>query len=67
MQNELKPCPFCNKPVTFIYNSFDDAYKFSHKYGKDEENCCVIGEIWLKGRSLADARERWNRRGDNDL
>ena len=67
MQNELKPCPFCNKPVTFIYNSFDDAHKFSHKYGEDEENCCVIGEIWLKGRSLADARERWNRRGDNDL
>jgi hypothetical protein len=65
MPNELKPCPFCGKPVRFIYNSFDDAFKFSHKNGKDEENCCVIGEIWIKGKSLADARERWNRRADN--
>lgn len=62
MQNELKGCPFCNKPVTYIYNSRDDAFKFSHKYGEDEEKCSVIGEIWIKGRSLADARNKWNRR-----
>jgi hypothetical protein len=62
MANELKGCPFCNKPVTYIYNSRDDAFKFSHKYGDDEEKCCVIGEIWLKGKSLADARNKWNRR-----
>ena len=65
MPNELKPCPFCGKPVRFIYNSFDNAFKFSHKNGEDEENCCVIGEIWIKGKSLADAREKWNRRTDN--
>lgn len=62
MANELKPCPFCNKPVHFIYNSSDNAHKFSHTNAEDEENCCVIGEIWIKGKSLAEARDNWNRR-----
>lgn len=62
MPNELKPCPFCGKPMDFIYNSFDDAFKFFHKSAEDEENCCVIGEIWIEAESLADAKKRWNKR-----
>lgn len=59
--SELKPCPFCGKPVTMIYNSQDDAFKFYHK-SWDITECPVIEPIMLEGVSLADAAEAWNRR-----
>ena len=61
---KLKPCPFCGCPVTMIYNSLDNAFKFYHK-GYDEIECRVVEPIMLKARSLADAREVWNRRTDD--
>ena len=60
--DKLKPCPFCGKPVCMIYNSLDNAFKFYHKNGMDDLNCCAIEPIMLKGHSLADAAKLWNRR-----
>ena len=65
MANELKPCPFCGKPVSMIYNSFDNAFKFYHQDGMNDLKCCVVEPIMLKGKSLADAKEKWNRRADD--
>ena len=60
---ELKPCPFCGKPVSMIYNSLENAFKIYHKGMQD--NCNVIDPIKLEGTSLADAREAWNRRAED--
>lgn len=62
MASKLKPCPFCGKPVSMIYNSLEDAFKFYHKTGMDDMKCRVIEPIRLEGRSLADAAQAWNRR-----
>lgn len=62
---ELKPCPFCGKPMTMIYNSTDNAFKFSHKRGDDALNCRVVEPIMFEGVSLVDAAEAWNRRADD--
>ena len=62
---ELKPCPFCGGSVTMVYNSFDNAFKFYHKDCKKGEECRIIEPIMLKGISLAEAAEAWNRRADN--
>ena len=59
---ELKPCPFCGKPVSMVYNSFDNAFKFYHKRSFDISDCSVIEPIMLEGCSLADAAKAWNRR-----
>lgn len=63
---ELKPCPFCGVPVTMIYNSFDNAFKFYHKGGMADGKCPVIEPIMLNAESLADAAEAWNRRAEDD-
>lgn len=61
--DKLKPCPFCGKPVSMVYNSFDNAYKFYHKSGTDAVACCVLEPIVLDGfPSLAEAAKAWNRR-----
>ena len=62
--DKLKPCPFCGKSVSMIYNSLDNAFKFYHKNGDDDMNCCVIEPIMIEARSLADAAQKWNRRAD---
>ena len=64
--SELKPCPFCGMPVSEVYNSFENAFKFYHKYGDDEMNCCVIEPIMIEAVSLADAADKWNGRADNE-
>lgn len=66
MPNELKPCPFCGKPVSMVYNSFDNAFKFYHKGVCDDMECRIIEPIMLKGHSLADAAQAWNRRDGDD-
>ena len=63
---ELKPCPFCGKPVTIVYNSFDNAYKFFHRAGFGEVDCFVQEPIVLDScSSLKDAAEAWNRRAED--
>lgn len=62
MMEKLKPCPFCGKPVSMVYNSIDRAFKISHINGDDDYNCCIIEPIMLDAVSLADAAEAWNRR-----
>lgn len=62
MPTDLKPCPFCGKPVSMIYNSFDNAFKFYHSGVGGGEECRIIEPIMLNGRSLADAAATWNRR-----
>ena len=62
---KLKPCPFCGQPVSILYNSLDDAFKFYHKA---DAPCPVVEPMMLKGISLADAAQKWNRRaGDKNL
>ena len=64
---ELKPCPFCGGAVFMIYNSADDAFKVYHKSGFDASECCVLEPIVLDGlSSLAEAREAWNRRAEDE-
>ena len=62
---ELKPCPFCGKQVWYHYDSFDNVFKFKHLTAKDRDNC-IVCEMWIKAKSLSDAREKWNRRADDD-
>jgi hypothetical protein len=59
---ELKPCPFCGGAMTCVYNSFDNAFKFYHKYEGMSDFCRVFEPISLRAISLADAKEAWNRR-----
>ena len=59
---ELKPCPFCGKPVSMIYNSLEKAFMVYHKGVMLDPECRVIEPIRLEGCSLADAAEAWNRR-----
>lgn len=61
---ELKPCPFCGGEVSMVYNSHENAFKFYHRNGGDEDRCRVIDVIRLRGSSLKDAAEAWNRRAD---
>ena len=62
---ELKPCPFCGKPMSMIYNSLDNAFKIYHKSSWDISECRVIEPIMFEGISLADATEAWNRRAED--
>ncbi len=63
---ELKSCPFCGKPVSMVYNSRDNAYKFYHTYTQDSDECYVYEPIMLSGLcSLASAADAWNRRAEN--
>ena len=66
MISKLKPCPFCGKSVSMVYNSFENIFKVYHRDGNDEENCIVEGEIKIKGDSLTVAERNWNRRTYND-
>lgn len=43
--DRLKPCPFCGKPVSIVYNSLDRVFKVYHTYGDDEYNCCFCDPI----------------------
>ena len=66
MNEELKPCPFCGRPVHMIYTSRDNAFKIFHKNVEEEICCCVIDPIMIKGKSLAHAKEEWNMRINNE-
>lgn len=64
---ELKPCPFCGRPVHLTYSSFSDEYHFWHKW-REGEPCPVLEPIVIDGsvaKSLQDAEEAWNRRATN--
>lgn len=63
---KLKPCPFCGKPVSIVYNSLDRVFKVYHTYGDDECNCCIIDPILIDAVSLKDASDAWNRRADDE-
>lgn len=64
--DRLKPCPFCGKPVSIVYNSLDRVFKVYHTYGDDEYNCCIIDPIPIDAVSLKDASDAWNRRYNNE-
>lgn len=64
---ELKPCPFCGKPVSIYYSSATEGYYAVHK---DEQNsdCLLLMPIEINHNrifyDLADAYAAWNRRGN---
>lgn len=47
-----------------VYNSHEKAFKFYHRNGDDEDRRRVIDVIRLRGDSLKDAAEAWNRRAE---
>ena len=65
--SELKPCPFCGKPVNIYYSSATHGYYAVHS---DEQNsdCIVLMPLGINHHrillSLADAYEAWNRRAE---
>lgn len=61
-KNKLKPCPFCGGRVSMVYDSRENSFKFYHINGNKAERCRVKGVIRLRGESLKDAAEAWNRR-----
>lgn len=64
--NNLKPCPICGGEVYLRYSSKTELYYVLHY--KTRRLCC-IQEIVMRDdigiKSLADARDAWNRRADN--
>ena len=68
MNERLKPCPFCGGDVTIYCSSATNGYYFMHnnKQGK-AKNCILLtpSTICGKYKSLKDAYEAWNRRGEN--
>ena len=65
MGNKLKPCPFCGGEVSMVYNSQSGVFKFWHKGLNAHKDCCVSEPILVDADSLADARQKWNRRADD--
>ncbi len=64
---ELKPCPFCGKPVSMVYRSNGKAFMFYHKDSMGGVKCRVNEPIEFLGcMSLAEAAEAWNRRVNNE-
>ena len=61
--NGLKPCPFCGEEVNVSYSSNLLAFNFWHVKGS--EKCPLYNPIQFSGqkiKSLAEAREAWNKR-----
>ena len=67
MYNNLKPCPFCGKPVNIYYSSMTKGYYVVH-LDEQKSVCIVLMPLEINRNrmflSLADAKEAWNWRPD---
>ena len=65
---ELKPCPFCGKPVNVYYSSATKEYYAVH-LDEQHSNCIIMMPLGINHQrillSLEDAKEAWNMRADN--
>lgn len=59
MDAELKPCPFCGKPVRLYESGYYGAPVIEHAMQGEE---CAFIKLVYYGQRLAQAREKWNRR-----
>lgn len=59
----LKPCPFCGGTMTLVSSSKTKTFTFSHK---GLRNCPFFKfeMSWDVAKSIADAKELWNMRGE---
>jgi len=65
MENDLKPCPFCGKPVNIYYSSETKGYYAVHK-DEQKSDCIMLMPASINGHRmllcLQDAYNAWNRR-----
>lgn len=68
--SELKPCPFCGKPVTIYYSSATKGFFAVHQDEKNSD-CILLMPIGIDHNRvltcLSDAYSAWNRRSDDAL
>ena len=66
---ELKPCPFCGKPVNIYYSSATKAYYAVH-LDEQHSDCIILMPISVNHNrillSLSDAYAAWNRRASEE-
>lgn len=66
---ELKPCPFCGKPVNIYYSSATNSYYVVH-LDEQKSRCLIRMPLNINHNrlllNLADAYSEWNRRADGD-
>ena len=64
---ELKPCPFCGKPVNIYYSSATKGYYAVH-LDEQHSDCIILMPISVNHNrillSLSDAYAAWNRRAE---
>lgn len=65
MMENLKPCPFCGKPVNIYYSSATKGYYVVH-IDEQHSDCMVLTPLSINHNrillSLADAYTAWNER-----
>ena len=63
MSAELKPCPFCGKPVTIYYSSAERSYFVTH-YDEANSVCFLEMPISISNNhiimNISGARDLWN-------
>lgn len=64
---DIKPCPFCGKPVTIFYSSSTRGFYAVHQ-NEETSNCIIEMPIDINNHrillSLADAYRAWNERSE---
>ena len=69
MMEDLKPCPFCGKPVNIYYSSATKGYYAVH-LDEQHSDCIILMPISVNHNrillSLSDAYAAWNRRANDD-
>lgn len=66
---DLKPCPFCGKPVTVFYSSVERGNYYAVHRDEQHSDCIIKMPICINHHrillSLSDAYNAWNHRADD--